>query len=117
MSALQIKTSEGFAGQDLLCLCDTVVPVEYGYHIGLLGRDRLRVVTAQGKYASWHFDVMTNRLVRAIDAGEKESAQRVISAFAPAYQWFYATDSTDMNNTQIVRQQSADLIQRQGFAE
>lgn len=117
MSALQIKTNEGFAGQDLLCQCDTVVPVEYGYHIGLLDRDRLRVVTAQGKYASWHFDVMNNQLVSAVDARGMESAQRVISAFAPAYQWFYGNDSTDVDNAQIVRQQSADLIQGQGFAE
>jgi phosphoglycerol transferase MdoB-like AlkP superfamily enzyme len=109
MSALQIDTKEPFAGADLLCQCDTVVPVEFGYNIGLLEREGLRVIRADGTYANWQFDPATNRLGAAQDGLDVDSARRVKNAFAPFYQWFYSQDptgtqiSTDVNDAQVVR--------------
>ena len=90
MSALQIDSEEAFAGADLLCHCDTVVPVEFGYHIGLLEREGLRVISADGARASWAFDPGTNSLGASRDGLEEDSVRRVMNAFAPYYQWFYS---------------------------
>ncbi len=96
MSLLNIETSERFGGEDLLCDCDTVVPVEAGYHIGLLERDGLHVLTQDGAYVAWDFDMATGRLrkFQQIDydaerAGGDAARGRVLNTFAPAYRWYY----------------------------
>ncbi len=90
VSLLGIRTSEAFGGADLLCDCDTVVPVEFGYHIGLLERDALHVVRADGGYANWSYDLPGNRLGPVNDVVDPAARRRVIDTFAPAYQWFHA---------------------------
>ena len=97
MSALQIDSIEEFAGADLLCQCDTVVPVEYGYHIGLLERDELNVIRADGTYANWTFDATANRLGAGQEGLSEDAARRVMNAFAPYYQWFYAREAKQVN--------------------
>ncbi len=90
MNLLRIETRESFWGEDLLCECDTVVPVEAGYHIGLLQRDCLHVVTQQGVYKAWRVTDdadLAYTPVAAADAAIRR--QQVINVFAPAYQWFY----------------------------
>ena len=96
MSLLDIDTAERFGGEDLLCDCDTVVPVEAGYHIGLLERGGLHVLTQEGEYVAWDFDITTGRLSYAQDksqgpypGGFDGARRRVLNAFAPAYRWFY----------------------------
>lgn len=109
MNLFAINTDEAFGGEDLLCECDTVVPVEAGYHIGLLERERLHVVTQQGTYAAWAFDSTTRRLAYiptaegASAGGTKKYRQRVIGAFAPAYQWFYDLPPPQRNLAGSVR--------------
>jgi hypothetical protein len=98
MHLFNIEHGEPFMGENLLCDCDTIVPVEYGYHIGLLEREYLHVVRADGQYAQWHYDAtdLSQTLspsfeVESVDA-RRRYRQRVIAAFAPAYQWFYGSD-------------------------
>ena len=67
------------------------MPVEAGYHIGLLERERLHVVTQEGVYKAWNFDPVNRALTFAPTSPAVAEAyrQRVINTFAPAYQWFY----------------------------
>ncbi len=104
VQALGINTAEAFAGEDLFCGCDGVVPLEYGYHIGLLGREQMDVIDAAGEYHAWSFDLERDRLaplgVRPSERVGSERVgrerdggyERVQSYFAPAYQWFYEVD-------------------------
>ena len=62
MNLFEIDTDEAFSGENLVCDCDTLVPVEAGYHVGLLERERLHVVTQQGDYTAWTFDPVTRQL-------------------------------------------------------
>jgi len=90
---LQIETNEPFRGADMLCDCDTVVPVEAGYNIGLLERDRLGVVTRYGTYEQWQFDTSSRRLTHQPLIEEEAIAGRVqvLEAFAPAFQFYYGS--------------------------
>ena len=62
MKLFEIDSEESFTGADLLCDCDTPVPLEFGYHIGLLDRDMLHVIHARGHYLAWQFDPVANTL-------------------------------------------------------
>ena len=92
-----VPDTEPFAGDDLLCGCDTVVPVEYGYRIGLLQRDGLLVVDEHGSFYRWHYDVGRNEL-KAVDrttADPDKSVARafgVLSGFGYAKRWTFYID-------------------------
>jgi len=88
-----IDTVEAFAGGDLLCDCDTPVPLEAGYHVGMLQGPRLHVVTRDGEYRAWDqarsaygglAPVAAARL-----APDARGAAAVIDTFAWAYRWLY----------------------------
>lgn len=85
-----VPDTEPFAGGDLLCGCDTVVPVEYGYRIGLLQRDGLLVVDEHGSFHRWHYDVGRNE-IKAVDRTTAEGRDAVLGYFGPAQRWFYET--------------------------
>jgi len=103
MNLFGIETAEAFAGDDLLCDCDTVVPVEAGYHVGLLERGRLHIVTQEGAYSAWNFDPGTRQLTHVpMAAGTSvQHRQRVIDVFAPAYQWFYEVPQAQANLARV----------------
>ncbi len=90
VNLFDIDSEETFYGEDLLCDCDTVVPVEFNYHIGLLSRERLEAVTSDGQCAMWSFDVTqgldTQSRVRAGDCAVRSP---VSAYFAEAFERFY----------------------------
>ena len=94
MQLFKIDSAENFAAGDLLCDCDTTVPLEFGYHIGLLDRHMLHVIHARGDYLAWQFDPLANTLRYQPQAAAPPEAnrqkQRIRAVFAPAYQHFYA---------------------------
>ena len=85
LDLLDLESSERFAGASLLCDCPTPVPLEYGYHVGLLQEDRLDLITRRGKHLTWRAKSAT-LTPAALPHGH------VINYFAPAHRWFYATD-------------------------
>ena len=89
MAIFDIDTDENFAGENLLCDCDTLVPIEFAYHVGLLERDAMHVIKADGQPVSWVYDAQTNRLQNPVALVNSQAQQRVVAAFAPAYGWFY----------------------------
>jgi phosphoglycerol transferase MdoB-like AlkP superfamily enzyme len=111
LSLLNIRSDEAFSGQDMLCDCDTVVPLEYGYRIGLLERDRLHVVLEDGTPVSWRYDAGGNVLAHggAELRANAQAQRRVLGAFAPAYQWYYSHvppqgELADVNHAEIAGQ-------------
>ena len=89
---MALKSREEFYGHSLLCDCNTPVPVEYGYHIGLLQPHRLDVVSSAGKHFVWRYNALDNLLSEGKMAENPlagKHRQAVIEYFAPAYNWFY----------------------------
>lgn len=92
MNLLNIQTSEAFAGEDLLCACDSVVPMEFGYHIGLLEPDGLKVLRSDGEYVAWAFDVGANRVGSTTGSQDVQALRRIRRQFAPSYKWYYSEE-------------------------
>ena len=65
------------------------MPIEFAYHVGLLERDAMHVIKADGQPVSWVYDAQTNRLQNTMTLVNSQARQRVVDAFAPAYGWFY----------------------------
>ena len=86
------------------------MPLEFGYHIGLLERDQLLVVRADGGLASWAFNPSRRELKLNQDGMSSADARRVLDVFAPAYAWYYMVPRTprpslaDVYNAQVVGQ-------------
>jgi len=110
LSLLQIPSTEGFSGEDMLCDCDTVVPVEYGYRVGVLERLQLHAILEDGKAAMWNYDAAGNSLSAPTGGtiANRQAQRRVLNAFAPAYQWFYGHRSEpflpDVDHAEIAGQ-------------
>ena len=99
MSVFDIDTKEVFSGENLLCNCDTVVPVEYAYHVGLLEREQLLVMRRDGVPLEWYYDVERNELTsgkrKSPTADAMEAKLRQL--FGDAFQWFYAGTNRAFN--------------------
>lgn len=94
MSVFEIETPEAFSGENLLCDCDTVVPVEYGYHIGVLRRDELWVMQRHGRPLKWKFDIGQDQLALIESVPDKVESgltqNTMLRIFGEAYRRFYA---------------------------
>ncbi len=97
LDMLSLSSDETFYGSSLLCNCTTQVPLEYGYHIGLLEPGQLWVWTKYGKIRRYaHLGPGRFKLVG--DAGESEGARtRLLALFGSAYRWYYPS-STVVHN-------------------
>ena len=87
LDLLDIATEQPFAGDSLLCDCPTIVPMEYGYHVGLLGEERLDVISRYGERTSWRKN--DGHKVTA----PAEAYDRVEAFFGPAHAWYYQVQS------------------------
>ncbi len=90
LDMLGLKSPEPFAGASLLLEGDGSVPVEYGYHVGLLSRATLRVISKAGELKQWRVSLAHNRYV-AEAVHPDDSGADVLGVFAPAYSWYYRT--------------------------
>lgn len=92
MNLFDIPTEEAFFGEDLLCDCPTVAPLENAYHIGLMSEHSLDVISREGRFERWRVDASTGSLSYEpqLDQRQGEGARlRVLEAFAPAYRRLY----------------------------
>jgi len=89
LPVFDLHSHEEFAGENLFCACDTVVPLEYDYHVGLLERDALHVIRAEGDMVSWSYDLPSNRLSAPKAQSDPSIRRRILEVFAPSYQRFY----------------------------
>ncbi len=84
-----IETSETFFGESLLCNCDTVVPLEYGYHVGLLDRYGLNVISRDGDPRRWVTGLDEPNPVIDTQSDPQEIRDQVMRIFGSAYTWYY----------------------------
>ncbi|MEM9621749.1 MAG: LTA synthase family protein [Pseudomonadota bacterium] len=91
LQMLDLPKTESFSGASLLCDCATPVPVEYGYHLGLLEDNQLQVLDRHGGWRQWQYTPESGALLPlSAQTGVSEQQQRLLAMFAPAYQWYYS---------------------------
>ncbi|MEM7097583.1 MAG: LTA synthase family protein [Pseudomonadota bacterium] len=87
LDIFDVTSNELFSGRSLLCDCVTPVPMEYGYHVGLLSEQQLDVVSRDGRSVTWYLD--DDQVVEQVQEVE-DVHQDVLDFFAPALRWYYA---------------------------
>ena len=89
LSLLGVPAAEPFYGRSLLAGEDQLAPAEEDYHVGVLGRRHLTVLTRGGGLLGWRYDGETLRL----DQPDMAQARQAAALFSDAHRRFYGGQS------------------------